>query len=534
MNITWTLLFIASILLACLGAIIEVARLLFLFLAARGIWQGKWKSHRESIRTSVFSLVGWGISCAALIAFWQANEVDGPSVSERQGKPLFEDFEPIDVKRLEIVKYDSSTNEFDEFRIEQRGSDLWRIPSHNNYPADALEQVQSAANSLINLEVKGVIPEEQVDHEVFGVIEPDRQKIEAGTEGVGTKVVLRDKNNRDLANLIIGKPVKGKPQQRFVRIPGQVPVYVVEYDTTVLKTDFREWIERDLLQLEEIDIAQVRLRDYQVDPDLYMQEGKIELTRNYELTASVNFSDWEPVKLIYYRSEQTPEEETLGENQELNGLLLDELRASLDDLKIVEVEQKPEGLGADLTAGLDFLSSASKSQERYSLASHGFIPQKVGDKVEILSSNGELIVQTKDGIEYVLRFGRIVTGTRAEAASGDLNRYLMVTTRVNEDFFPMPIRQQASTSGDVPPPPGGSVPPPGGDDTAAQETDDVQQRQQEREFQRQVDERNERIKLAKLRVRELNDRFADWYYVISEEAYGKLRIPTNKLVVQKP
>lgn len=527
MTVTSMLLIITLFLVAGLGAFIEVMRILFVFLAARGIVKGESKKYRESIKTSTYTLAGWVIAAIALFCYYSTVNIEPPDINERENKPLFVGFEPIDVKRLEIVSFDREGNRFNNFRVEQQGIDLWRIPSHQNYPADALQQVQNAANSLINLTVIEVVPQTEVDEKLFGVVEPDPSNVSSGQEGVGTMVMLRDKSNRELASLIIGKPLKNEPERRFVRIPGQEPVYVVEYDLTVLKTDFREWIEKDLLLLDEINIDQVSINDYQVDPDLALAQNRLEITRNYDFTVKSEFGVWELVKFIIYDDQKTPEDRPIRPGERLNFGLLDVMKKTLDELQIVDVKRKPEGLSADLTAGTSFLQDESKREQRLSLALHGFLPRATGEGYEILSSNGELVVQTRSGIEYVLRFGRIRTDAPQERTDGKLERYLMVTTRVNDDAFPMPIKEQQASNDDsgAPPPPGG------GQDAAA--GDDDERRRIDREYQRQVDERNDRLNQAGEIVRILNNRFSDWYYVISEDDYLKLKIPRRDLLTRQ-
>ena len=41
------------------------------------------------------------------------------------------------------------------------------------------------------------------------------------------------------------------------------------------------------------------------------------------------------------------------------------------------------------------------------------------------------------------------------------------------------------------------------------------------------------MKKARIKVSELNSRFADWYYVISEDVYKKLRLSRTQLVQTK-
>jgi hypothetical protein len=51
--------------------------------------------------------------------------------------------------------------------------------------------------------------------------------------------------------------------------------------------------------------------------------------------------------------------------------------------------------------------------------------------------------------------------------------------------------------------------------------------------QRKLEDRSEKLNLAKNKVAELNRRFADWYYIISEEDYRKLKIKEEDLIQPK-
>ena len=58
-------------------------------------------------------------------------------------------------------------------------------------------------------------------------------------------------------------------------------------------------------------------------------------------------------------------------------------------------------------------------------------------------------------------------------------------------------------------------------------------RRVERENRRKQDDYDDKLKAAQRRVRELNGRFADWYYVISDKEYAKLHLGRTTMV-QKP
>jgi hypothetical protein len=54
-----------------------------------------------------------------------------------------------------------------------------------------------------------------------------------------------------------------------------------------------------------------------------------------------------------------------------------------------------------------------------------------------------------------------------------------------------------------------------------------------KENRRKLDARKDKLEQAGRRARELNARFADWYYVIPEDTYSKLRIKRDELF-EKP
>lgn len=90
------------------------------------------------------------------------------------------------------------------------------------------------------------------DHETFGVIEPDPEKLKPGMTGIGELVEIRDSAGTKLARLIVGKEDKrqggaspaGGKKLRFVRKAGQDPVYRVEIDTSKFTKKFSDWIEK--------------------------------------------------------------------------------------------------------------------------------------------------------------------------------------------------------------------------------------------------------------------------------------------------
>ncbi len=146
---------------------------------------------------------------------------------------------------------------------------LGSIPSHSDYPADAKEHLAEAATSLMGLNILGVAPglgdeADELDqntirklHNQYGVVDPDPETVKTTDDGVGMRVTMKDKEGKTLASLIIGKRCGDQSNLHYVRYTGKDPVYIVEVDTGKLSTKFEDWIEKNLLKLNTMDLKQV-------------------------------------------------------------------------------------------------------------------------------------------------------------------------------------------------------------------------------------------------------------------------------------
>jgi hypothetical protein len=395
----------------------------------------------EIKKTGIF----WGIALVTLMVgmfvAWPTQTRDDDSDTARI---LFEKFtDPLAASNMKVVTFDEEKGELEEFVVRKDPTtELWTIETKGDYPADALEQVKKAANSLISLKVLDVQTTNVEDHAKLGVIEPDMQKLQVGDEGVGRLVSLKDKARETLASIIIGNALKDDPEKRFVRVQGQDPVYVVRIDPSSFTTDFQDWVEDDLLQLSSIEVGQVTIDDYSAS---ISPTGKFNMDRKYLATVKQAGSAWEMQKLAEYdKSSIEPKEIKVDPSKKLNVQKLNDLKNTLDDLKFVSVRRKPQGMSASLRANEDLLKN---DESMASLITQGFFPVAMQAKgkereVEIVSANGELRVATTGGVQYTLRFGNVNTDDQQKAkevaSDQGVNRYLLVTTSVDEGQFPVP------------------------------------------------------------------------------------------------
>ena len=456
----------------------------------------------------------------ASVAFFTYPWIAAIEPDAEQGKTLFDPelMTPTNVGELEIVRYDAAADVLQRFEVRKNNRGQWTIPSSDNYPADAERQLTEVIAMLEGLTITDVMPNAESLFADYEVMEPDVSGLTPGQNGIGVLVNVKDQNGDPVGSLIVGRADEDQPQLRYVRRPGQPLVYVVEFDPSALRTDFRDWINIDLLEIDAVDIARVDIDDYQ----LVMEEaGRLTKIPRFRVVATSEGTRWRLDQFLVYDDEGQPSERTVEPTEMLNHARLNQTANALDRLEIVDVVRKPAGLGADLRAAQDQALAADLTQR-------GFLPVPDGaGGFRIQSVNGDIAIDTRDGIRYTIRFGDV----RGEEASADikLDRYMMVTTSVNAAMFPEP-EPPGTPAGQTTGAPAPAAPNPTGDDPAAGGDDEEAQRRAEAAYRRAVEERQTRLAAAQQKVDDLNQRFADWYYVVSEASYRDVRFDRNELI----
>ncbi|MCA9160544.1 MAG: hypothetical protein KDA72_19570, partial [Planctomycetales bacterium] len=103
-------------------------------------------------------------------------------------------------------------------------------------------------------------------------------------------------------------------------------------------------------------------------------------------------------------------------------------------------------------------------------------------------------------------------------------------TPADNDKAPAAAAEVPTTEGTQPPADASTAEEPAKTDEELQEELEFVREQIAKENQRKIDARNEKMDAARRRVQELNARFADWYYVVSDEVYKKLKISREQLI----
>jgi uncharacterized cupin superfamily protein len=457
----------------------------------------------ETAKTLVFVVLG----AIALAVAWIARPatIDRTLVQDA-GQRFFDEFDPLDARSLEIISLNPDDSTQRAFKVAQLNG-RWSIPSREDYPADAQDHLASAATSVMDLIRGPSVSDSPADHALYGVLDPT-DKTTTPT-GAGTRVTLKNETDKTLVDLIIGKAVKNADQLRYVREPGRDRVYTVEVDPANLTTKFEDWIERDLLKFEPVQLKEVFIDDYSIDE----LQGRIMRGEQLALKYDSAASNWTL--------------DGLAADETLDTAQLDELRTALDDLNIVDVHRKPQGLSTQLQgeSALNLDQAAADS-----LQSRGYFIVRN----QLLSDEGETFLRMNDGVEYSLRFGSAVQFDDGSPIDGDpesladnspaSGRYVFVTARFDSALIPPPELEDV---------PEASAPASQPDSEAAPSAEDAARAAIIASNERKQNEYDEKVAAGQERVRELNKRFADWYFVVSDDTYQKIRL-RRKNIVSRP
>jgi len=463
----------------------------------------------EAVKTLIFLAVAVVMGGLAYVS----RPAPATSVPEEQvNQPLFPEFtDPLQAESMQITRFDSDRGQIRRFEVANT-SDGWQITSKGGYPANATEHMTQAANSLVDLKVLRIVSDLPGQQAEYGVVEPNANAISAADEGVGQMVTIEDKSDKTLANLIVGAADKEDPQLRYVRVPGRDRIYLVRLDPTVFSTEFSDWIDKDLLQLNPFDVASLRFRNYT------MQAANNRINVLPQMDATVAFdaeqSSWKLLSL----QETSASDKTqlaaaeLGSGEKLNTEKLDEIRNSLDDLTIADVFRKPEQLAEVLKKGEGL--KGLKQEDLPTLFANGFFPYQMPGETEpqLVGLNGELVIETQDAIRYRLLFG-------IETLGGDnkdqKQQFLFVQTELVDEMLPPPTLQE--------------VP-----EIKEGEDQDIEAQAKAREKILQENDAamtayREKKNVAMRKIYELNTRFADWYYVVKAEDVAKILLQRDQL-----
>lgn len=541
----------------------------------------------EQSKTILFLCIAF---VSAIVAFAVSREAPEKTAADLVGESLVAIEDPLRVSRMRIVEFDPSEGRAEPFEV-AKVDGLFSIPSHENHPADQSDHLVDAVAGVNHAEILSSVTDQAGNHGDFAVRDPASGGLGRGAEGVGKRVTFSTSNGEPLADFIIGKKVAGTDDQYYVRQASNDHVYTAVLDPASLSTRFEDWIERDVLQFDPLELKQVSISDYTVRTQQQFGlgaegAGLVTVVEGLDMEAEIQLAydqaelEWKLQNLIAFE-EGRPRKEKLAADQQLNKQRLEGMKEALDDLRVVDVRRKPAGLGDSLAKFIDSSPGAVMSLEE-----HGFYFRQIdgpGGTVQnvLLSNNGEINIGMANGLQYVLRFGNVAgrakedmpaedaeakdvsTETTAErdeeSTAGRALRNLMVITKFDESLLAVP--EYAEVPPEQPPqeesvsdPQAAGSESEGTDEEqvakeeaqaeekgaeTAEQSQDAEQWRERREAVLTENARKrkafeEKIAAGKARSAELNRRFSDWYYVIPDATYHKIHLTMKELIEKKP
>jgi len=478
--------------------------------------------------------------------------------------PKFED--PNEATGLQVAAYQEETGKTELFKVDVKDG-LWVIPSHHDYPADAQDQLAKTAASMVGVVRLALIERTKAAQKRYDVVDPLDK--EAGTEGRGDRITLY-KGNETLVDFIVGKKVENSDNLYYVRKADEDRIYTADLGRLSVSTKFSDWIKKDVLEITRSDVNEILIERYHVDE----ARGKVVPDGLVELTRETGATEWKLGDL-----------KESGEQLKSNDV--NTLLNTLDELQIVGVRPKPAGLSAGLKGEAESISVTTRTQ--MDMQEKGvFIDPRGG----FIYNEGKVNVGLNSGVVYELGFGEEFSGSEIDIEIGKQTPAAEVAEKIAENVESKPVAEEegkknedqpdaAEKSDDAdkkidgqktsrylfvmaffdksllgpepvapvkPEPPAEKT-----DDTAAETPASAQapaadaekkaadpkaeyeKALEEYKLQQEVFELKKKeyagqIESGEKRVAELNRRFADWYYVISEETFTKLKLKRDDLV----
>ncbi|HEY1065484.1 MAG TPA: DUF4340 domain-containing protein, partial [Pirellulales bacterium] len=298
------------------------------------------KPTQELIKTTGF------VAVAALLATagYFATAAPTYTTTSETVNEYFYDFDSAKITQLRIVSYDGST--VNPFEVQKQG-EVWVLPSHEGYPADASKRLGEALAALQGLRRGPLVSESPLDHDRYGVVSPENIKPGTLADAVGTLVVAK-MGSETKAGMIIGMADKQDETLRYIRRADEDRVYRAKVDMAKFSTKFDEWIETDLLEMGQVALKEVDFDYFKVDET----KGRVTPVEQFR----VAYDEAKPVDQRWTLLAPKP----LGDNppknakleflpvdlaaqkKEINSTALNDMQRAFNDLKIVDVYRKPE------------------------------------------------------------------------------------------------------------------------------------------------------------------------------------------------
>lgn len=444
--------------------------------------------------TALMGLLAVGFAIAAAAVYpWPTAVTEDAQI----GKPLVENYDTSTVRTIELTQLDLERDRPDRLELKRSG-ERWLMPQRNGFDVTGGQRVIDVVRSLNDRIVLEINSDSQTDHAKFGVVDPSEGNRVTSRASLGKRLELFDRNRQSIANVIIGNEVKGSPDKRYARIAGQPAVYTIEFDASILDTEFSQWVSPNLLglptsQSKDRVVSRMHAQKYRLaaQPKAKSpQAGRGEREDIYQVTfENTNTNDGksaatiEPTKLSID-----------GKTQPVAAVskrLLSTIGTGLYGMRLSDVNRVDKETAAALRSPNDENSEGDFE----SLTTAGFIFLSTeNSKQQFDATNGELTVTLADGVSYQILVGNLVNDLAGGSSGLKLLYQVMIRAEVDSSVIPK-VEKPADVDTDE------SI---------------------KKAYLRKVKDRDQRLSVARSQVKNFNRIHSQWLYVMDEDVIGLL------------
>lgn len=422
--------------------------------------------------------------------------------NKKIGENLFEQYAPEEITTIELIQVDQETKSPERLTLQKGRSNVWSIKEKFDYHAGNTSMITAIADSLLDRKIYATPSDEQSDWEEYGVVDPASEQSQS-PDGYGTRLELKNYQDNTVASLIIGKQVQDNASQRFVRIPGQPLIYMIDYDTRLLSTEFAQWVDPNLMDLYfpgmravGNELTSIEIHNYRISmPESDQGEANNTTAATpqkqpiYNAIFELANTRWQLVSAEIIGKEGKLAPLSDDQKAKFSPALLNELGRYIVLLPFDDVQQIGKSV-AELLATVPIgPAEATKLKELKRLGFYFDASEENGQSIE--SSNGHLLVRTKQGIQYRILLGNLKSNTDIQSG---IQHWMLVRAEIDQSQF-----------------------------AAIAEPEEGASEEKLAEYKSNVKAREDKLKNATDAVTEANKQLTQWLYSIDQKFVDRLR-----------
>jgi hypothetical protein len=441
--------------------------------------------------TAIMGLISAAVVAAA---FYYYPKPVAVVADAKVGTNLFETYEVSDVRWMIITKFNSESNQIEQFRVRRIG-ERWVLPKSNDFDSVRIALVGEVAKSLLDREVLSLATEDEQGHVEFGVVDPAEAGNTPNRSSLGLKIQLQNRDRSDIASLIVGNAVPGdKSSSKFyVRVTGEPAVYELEIPKGLYSTRFKDWADPNLLAVPSfppaganaVRVSNIDVEHYQIPVEKITGSSREDI---YKLSIPLSLEQ-KPPKLEVFKEGKFKEVEIDEKLQPQVALVFRSVTGGR--LPLEGVLQKPK----DVAKALRKRGDLKDAKVLKLLLQYGFraSQEDSAGAVNFEGSGGSIFVSTTDGVKVQCLIGSIATQTGTQDLA--LNYNAMLVASLDESAFTAPEKPEG-----------------------VEEDSD-----ENKAYLRAVAAIELKKKSAQIRIDELNLGWSKWIYIIPEAVVNALR-----------